>query len=113
VIWKGDNGACVFFQNEFNYFIQQPIDFGYAAMDIQGDYFTGYGMGSYCYFRDAPIQATQAFQYNLMNKINLTNTFTTWLNGNENSAILNIANTDNQRSDSTTSGTPQFVAQIS
>jgi hypothetical protein len=110
VLWVGNNGACVFFQHEFNYFVTNPLTYGYPAVDIQGNNFKGYAMGSYSFFRDAPIQATQSFLCSTNNNTHLTNTFTTWLNGNTESAIVNVINKDGKESDANTKGTPQFVA---
>jgi hypothetical protein len=110
VVWAGNDGACVFFQHEFNYFVTNPLTYGYPAMDIQGDNFKGYAMGSYSFFRDAPILATQSFLCSEGKNTQLTNTFTTWLNGNTESAILNVVNKDGKESNVHTKGTPQFVA---
>ena len=59
----------------------------------QSDLFKGYGMGSYCYFRDSPVQALQAF--NMKSNSILKKAFTRWLDGNERSTIQNILSTDN------------------
>jgi hypothetical protein len=72
VIWNGQNGEDVFFQNEMPYdppsqaaWMSTPTTDGYAAFLVSPNVtsFQGYGMGSYSFFNQGvPIFATQAFQ---------------------------------------------------
>jgi hypothetical protein len=72
VIWNGQNGEDVFFQNEMPYdppsqaaWMSSPTTDGYAAFVVSPKVtsFQGYGMGSYSFFNQGvPIFATQAFQ---------------------------------------------------
>jgi hypothetical protein len=72
VIWNGQNGEDVFFQNEMPYdppsqsaWMSSPTTDGYAAFLVSPKVksFQGYGMGSYSFFNQGvPIFATQAFQ---------------------------------------------------
>ena len=72
VIWNGENGEDVFFQNEMPYdppsqaaWMSSPTTDGYAAFLVAPwvRSFQGYGMGSYSFFdQGVPIFATQAFQ---------------------------------------------------
>ena len=72
VIWNGQNGEVVFFQNEMPYdppsqaaWMSSPTTDGYAAFLVAPNVtsFQGYGMGSYSFFNQGvPIFATQAFQ---------------------------------------------------
>jgi hypothetical protein len=72
VIWNGEDGEVVFFQNEMPYdppsqaaWMSSPTTNGYAAFLVSPDVqsFQGYGMGSYSFFNQGvPIFATQAFQ---------------------------------------------------
>ncbi|MFL5954206.1 MAG: adenylyl cyclase [Gaiellaceae bacterium] len=72
VIWNGQNGEVVFFQNEMPYdppsqaaWMSSPTTDGYAAFLVSPNVtsFQGYGMGSYSFFNQGvPIYATQAFQ---------------------------------------------------
>jgi hypothetical protein len=72
VIWNGQNGEDVFFQNEMPYdppsqaaWMSSPTTNGYAAFLVSPNVtsFQGYGMGSYSFFNQGvPIFATQAFQ---------------------------------------------------
>jgi len=72
VIWNGQNGEDVFFQNEMPYdppsqaaWMSSATTDGYAAFLVSPNVtsFQGYGMGSYSFFNQGvPIYATQAFQ---------------------------------------------------
>jgi hypothetical protein len=72
VIWNGQDGEVVFFQNEMPYdppsqaaWMSSPTTKGYAAFLVTPGVrsFQGYGMGSYSFFNQGvPIFATQAFQ---------------------------------------------------
>ena len=72
VIWNGQNGNVVFFQNEMPYdpplqaaWMSSPTTDVFAAFLVSPNVtsFQGYGMGSYSFFNQGvPIYATQAFQ---------------------------------------------------
>ena len=72
VIWNGDGGTDVFFQNEMPYdppsqaaWMSSPTTNGYPAFLVSPNVtsFEGYGMGSYSFFNQGvSIFATQAFQ---------------------------------------------------
>jgi hypothetical protein len=72
VIWNGQNGEVVFFQNEMPYdppsqaaWMSSPTTLGYPAFLVSPNVtsFQGYGMGSYSFFNQGvPIYATQAFE---------------------------------------------------
>jgi hypothetical protein len=72
VVWNGQNGEDIFFQNEMPYdppsqaaWMSSPTTDGYAAFLVSPRVrtFQGYGMGSYSFFNQGvPIFATQAFQ---------------------------------------------------
>lgn len=71
VIWNGNNGIDIFFQNEMPYDVPNQAAWmngtmnGYAAFKL-GDgvtNFQGWGMGSYCYFNvDPTVNAYHAFE---------------------------------------------------
>lgn len=71
VIWNGQNGEDVFFQNEMPYdppsqsaWMASPTFDGYPAFLVSGNVksFQGYGMGSYSFFdQGVPIYASDAF----------------------------------------------------
>jgi len=72
VVWNGQDGEVVFFQNEMPYdppsqaaWMSSPTTDGYPAFAVSPrvSSFQGYGMGSYSFFNQGvPIFATQAFQ---------------------------------------------------
>jgi hypothetical protein len=72
VIWNGDDGTDIFFQNEMPYdppsqaaWMADPSTDGYPAFLItdRAAGFQGYGMGSYSYFdQGVPIVASNAFE---------------------------------------------------
>ena len=72
VIWNGQNGEDVFFQNEMPYdppsqsaWMASPSQDGYPAFLVSNDVksFQGYGMGSYSFFNQGvPIYSAEAFQ---------------------------------------------------
>jgi len=71
VIWNGNNGTDIFFQNEMPYDPPDQASWmngamnGYAAFKVGDDVtaFQGYGMGSYCYFNVNPsVNAYHAFE---------------------------------------------------
>jgi hypothetical protein len=72
VIWNGNGGTDVFFQNEMPYdvpsqaaWMEAPGVDGYAAFKVADSVtsFAGYGMGSYSFFnRHVPIFAANAFE---------------------------------------------------
>ena len=72
VIWNGEHGTTVFFQNEMPYdvpsqdaWMSAPDSEGYAAFVVSPDvkHFTGWGMGSYSFFNQGvDIYAANAFE---------------------------------------------------
>jgi hypothetical protein len=72
VIWNGQNGRVIFFQNEMPYdppsqaaWMEAPGVDGWAAFKVADDVtsFSGYGMGSYSFFNQgADIFAAHAFE---------------------------------------------------
>ena len=91
VIWNGQDGTVVFFQNEMPYdppsqaaWKSTPTTDGYPALRVSRRVrtFHGYGMGSYCFFDlGVPIHATRAFRVPRSPGIHLTDTLTRFLNG--------------------------------
>jgi hypothetical protein len=91
VIWNGQGGTDIFFQNEMPYdppsqaaWMSGPTTDGYAAFLVgpQVTSFTGYGMGSYCYFDlGVPIEAAEAFDVPDTPGVQLNDLLTVFLNG--------------------------------
>ena len=72
VVWNGQGGEDIFFQNEMPYdppsqaaWMSSPATDGYPAFLISPRVtsFTGYGLGSYCFFNQGvPIESATAFR---------------------------------------------------
>ncbi len=92
VIWNGQNGTDIFFQNEMPYdppsqaaWMENPSMDGYPAFLItqQAADFSGYGMGSYSFFNQGvPIFATNAFEADGPPGLQLHGLLTIFLNAN-------------------------------
>ncbi len=99
VIWNGQNGEDVFFQNEMPYdppsqsaWMSSPTTNGYAAFLVtpRVKTFQGYGMGSYSFFNQGiPIFAAQAFQSPHRAGVQFTDLLTIFLNANGGSGGIN------------------------
>jgi hypothetical protein len=91
VIWNGQHGTDIFFQNEMPYdppsqaaWMSSPTTDGYAAFLVSPRVttFAGYGLGSYCYFdQGIAIEASQAFQVPDTPGVQLNDILTRFLNG--------------------------------
>jgi hypothetical protein len=99
VVWNGEHGEDVFFQNEMPYdppsqsaWMSSPNTDGYAAFLVSPRVrsFQGYAMGSYSFFDlGIPIFATQAFQSPPSPGVQFHNIFTIFLNSNGGSGGIN------------------------
>ena len=103
VIWNGQAGEDVFFQNEMPYdppsqaaWMSSPTTDGYAAFLVTPRVrsFQGYGMGSYSFFNQhVPIFATQAFQSPTRPGVQFHDIFTIFLDKvNGSGGILSVIN---------------------
>ncbi|HEU5268170.1 MAG TPA: glycosyl hydrolase family 28-related protein, partial [Jatrophihabitans sp.] len=91
VIWNGQHGTDIFFQNEMPYdvpsqsaWMQSGAVKGYPAFRINAGVqtFTGYGLGSYCFFNQGlDIHATEAFQTSTAPGVQLHDLLTVFLTG--------------------------------
>jgi len=91
VIWNGENGKTIMFQNEMPY---DPPDQaawqhdgvnGYASYQVTDSVETheAWGLGSYCFFNVGPdIHASRAFEVPDMSEVVLHDILTVFLNGN-------------------------------
>jgi hypothetical protein len=103
VIWNGQNGEVVFFQNEMPYdppsqaaWMSSPTTDGYPAFLVSPNVksFQGYGMGSYSFFNQGvPIFATQAFQAPVTPGVQFRSLLTVFLDAtNGSGGILSVIN---------------------
>jgi F5/8 type C domain/Fibronectin type III domain len=91
VIWNGQGGEVIFFQNENPYevpsqsaWMSSPTQDGYPAFYIPGSVtsFQGYGMGSYSYFdQGVAIENAMAFQAPDTSGVQFHDLLTVFLNG--------------------------------
>ncbi len=90
LIWNGEGGRTIFFQNEMPYdppsqdaWMHDGVD-GYAAYKVANSVTTheAWGLGSYCYFNQGvDIHATDAFETPVTSAINFHDILTVFLNG--------------------------------
>ena len=90
VIWNGENGKTIFFQNEMPYdppnqaaWTHDGVD-GFAAYKVADDVKTheAWGLGSYCFFNvDPTIHATRAFEVPVTPGVKLHDILTVSLGG--------------------------------
>jgi hypothetical protein len=100
VVWNGQDGQDIFFQNEMPYdppsqaaWMSGAAD-GYPAFVISPRVtsFSGYGMGSYCFFdQGVPIESATAFSVPTAPGVQLNDVFTRFLNGS--GSIDHVVNT--------------------
>jgi hypothetical protein len=91
VVWNGQGGEDIFFQNEMPYdapsqaaWMSSPTTDGYPAFVISPRVtsFSGYGLGSYCFFNQGvPIQSATAFSVPDTSGVQLHNLLTRFLSG--------------------------------
>jgi hypothetical protein len=92
VVWTGQGGTNVFFQNELPYDVpsqsawnESPAFSGYPAFQVGSGVktFTGYGMGSYVVFIDtsATLHVTEAFQAPQAPGVKFSDVFGVWIGG--------------------------------
>ena len=101
VVWNGQGGEDIFFQNEMPYdppsqaaWMSSATADGYPAFVISPRVksFSGYGMGSYCFFDlDVPIESATAFSVPDTPGVQLNDVFTRFLNGS--GSIDHVVNT--------------------
>jgi hypothetical protein len=114
VIWNGENGQTIMFQNEMPYdppsqaaWMHDGVD-GYAAYKVADFVQThqGWGLGSYCFFDlGVPIYATDAFEVPITGGVQLHDILTVLLSGS--GGIENVVN--NTGGPTVTAGTPVDV----
>jgi hypothetical protein len=92
VVWTGQGGTDVFFQNELPYdppsqaaWNQSATELGYPAFQVGShvNTFNGYGMGSYVVFIDTPatLHVSQAFESPDTPGVQFHNVFGVWISG--------------------------------
>ncbi len=121
VIWSGQGGTDIFFQNEMPYdppsqaaWMADASTDGFPAFAITGNVrgFTGYGLGSYCFFNQGlPIMATEAFKApDSAPGVRLHDLLTVFLSGS--GGINSVIDGVGAPVTSATSGTPSDVVSF-
>ncbi len=120
VIWNGNNGTDIFFQNEMPYdppsqaaWMEAPGVDGWAAFKVANTVtsFSGYGMGSYSFFNQGvSIYAANAFEVPAtLPAGSLHDLFTIFLSTSGSGGILNVINNTGGSSTSANPDTPVTV----
>jgi hypothetical protein len=121
VIWSGQGGTDIFFQNEMPYdppsqaaWMANASTDGYPAFAVTDNVrsFTGYGLGSYCFFNQGlPIIATEAFQApSSAPGVRLHDLLTVFLSGS--GGINSVVDGVGAPVDSSTAGRPSNVVSF-
>lgn len=121
VVWTGQGGTDVFFQNELPYDVpsqrawdESPGFSGYPAFQVGSGVktFAGYGMGSYVVFinTSATLHVTEAFQAPKAPGVRFTDAFGVWIGGSGglDSIVNGVGGPDTSASPGTAA--PQDVA---
>jgi hypothetical protein len=120
VIWNGNNGTDIFFQNEMPYdppsqaaWMEAPGVDGWAAFKVADNVtsFNGYGMGSYSFFNQGvAIYAAHAFEVpTTLPAGSLHDLFTIFLSTSGSGGILNVVNNTGGSSTAANPDTPVTV----
>jgi hypothetical protein len=117
VIWSGQGGTDIFFQNEMPYdppsqsaWMASPSQDGYPAFLVSPNVtsFQGYGLGSYCFFNQGvAIQAAMAFQAPDTSGVQFHDVLTRFLNGS--GSINSVINGTGAAVDSASPGPSDVV----
>jgi hypothetical protein len=99
-LWNGNGGRVYFYQSEMPYDVPDQSSWmsgrtsGYASYKV-ADAVTSHeawGVGVYCYFRDAAVTAASAIEAPAVRGVKFHNLTTIWLNGKPGSEISHIIN---------------------
>ncbi len=99
-LWNGEDGRVYMYQSEMPYDVPNQASWmdgkvnGYASYKVADTVarHEAWGIGIYCYFRDAIIKCQSAIEAPHAKGINLRHLTTVWLNGKPGSEISHIVN---------------------
>lgn len=99
-LWNGNGGRVYFYQSEMPYDVPDQKSWmsgktnGYASYKVSDKVTSheAWGVGVYCYFRDAAVKAHSAIEAPSAKGIKLHNLTTIWLNGKRGSEITHVLN---------------------
>jgi hypothetical protein len=100
-LWNGNGGRVYMYQSEMPYDVPSQTAWrsgsggktdGFASYKVADTVVTheAWGLGIYCFFRDAPIIAHSAIEAPAVPGVKFHSLTTVWLNGNADSAIAHI-----------------------
>lgn len=102
-IWNGESGKDYFYQSEMPYdiptqsaWMNSPTVDGYASYKVADGVMEheAWGLGIYCFFRDAVVTADRAIEVPDSLETDFTDMVTFWLDGKAGSQITHIINDD-------------------
>ena len=99
-LWNGNGGRVYFYQSEMPYDVPDQASWmsgeadGYASYKVADSVTSheAWGVGVYCYFRDAAVKANSAIEAPAVPGVKFHNMTTIWLNGKHGSEITHIIN---------------------
>ncbi|MGA2067968.1 MAG: hypothetical protein ABSG86_23565 [Thermoguttaceae bacterium] len=99
-LWNGNGGRVYFYQSEMPYDVPSQSSWmsgttnGYASYKVANTVTSheAWGVGVYCYFRDATVKANSAIEAPAVRGVKFHNLTTIWLNGQAGSEITHIIN---------------------
>jgi hypothetical protein len=104
-LWNGNGGRVYFYQSEMPYDVPDQPSWmsgktnGFASYKV-ADTVTSHeawGLGVYCYFRDAAVKANSAVEAPAVKGVTFHNLTTVWLNGRAGSEITHLINSTGGR----------------
>ncbi len=104
-LWNGNGGRVYFYQSEMPYDVPDQASWmsgetkGYASYKVADSVTSheAWGVGVYCYFRDAAVKANSSIEAPAVPGIKFHNMTTIWLNGKPGSEITHIINSSGGR----------------
>ncbi len=99
-LWNGNDGRMYFYQSEMPYDVPDQSSWmsgttnGYASYKVANGVTSheAWGVGVYCYFRDAAVKANSAIEAPAVRSVKFHNLTTIWLNGQTGSEITHVIN---------------------
>ena len=99
-LWNGNGGRVYFYQSEMPYDVPNQASWmsgstpGFASYKVADSVTSheAWGLGVYCYFRDAAVKAHSAIEAPGNSGIQLHHLTSIWLNGRQGSEISHVVN---------------------
>jgi hypothetical protein len=99
-LWNGNDGRVYMYQSEMPYDVPDQVSWrsgntnGFASYKVADGVTSheGWGVGVYCYFRDAAVKAHSAVEAPAVPGVKFHHLTTVWLNGRQGSEITHILN---------------------